>query len=511
METKYYFEYGITTAYGSKTAETSVGSGGEFVAVSAPLAGLAPGTSYHYRLVATNSRGTTIGKDKEFETLGGKPIARTEPIYTLGYTSATLKGEVYGKGETTQFYFEYGTTEAYGQSTAEHEIAGTRYEEEIEAVSGLTPGVRYHYRIVATNSYGTSYGADKSFSTPHEPLAETDAPEAVGYDDATLSGTIDPRGTKSSYHFEYGTSQSYGAHTAEVTVGSGTSNVQAMQSVDYLAEDTTYHFRVVASTIYGTTYGADRTFSTGIKPSVQTGAATMINTEGATLSGTINPHGANLTYYFEYGLTPEYGMSTSQIGAGSGQNDLEASQAIAALSPNTTYHYRLVAVDGSAKIYGSEVMFTTNPLPPPVEVIAPPGPVTPLAPPVIGPAPPLPPVSSPSPGPAHGGLSFQATRHGDSLSVLLELDRRAVRVEVSATAPEAQLRADKPRGHRVSVVLARAVRTDVELGHSKLVLRLDAKGRRTLRARRRLTLTVTVTLTTFSGERQTAFVTLTLI
>lgn len=98
VETKYYFEYGTTTAYGSKTAETSVGSGREFVPVSVPLTSLAPGTVYHYRLVATNVRGTTVGEGKEFETLGGKPIVFTEPIYTLGYTSATLKGAVYGKG-----------------------------------------------------------------------------------------------------------------------------------------------------------------------------------------------------------------------------------------------------------------------------------------------------------------------------------------------------------------------------------------------------------------------------
>jgi hypothetical protein len=270
VETEYYFEYGTTTAYGSKTAGTSAGSGDEFVAVNAPLTGLAPGTSYHYRLVATNSRGTTIGHDREFETLGGKPIVFTEPIYTLGYSSATLKGSVYGKGESTQYYFEYGTTDAYGQSTAEHEIAGAGYEEEKEAVSGLTPGTHYHYRIVATDSYGTSYGADESFSTPQEPLVETTPPEVVGYDDATLSGTIDPRGTKTSYYFEYGTSQAYGAHTAEVTAGSGTGDVQAVQSANHLAEDTIYHFRLVATTIYGTTYGADRTFTTGIEPVVQT-------------------------------------------------------------------------------------------------------------------------------------------------------------------------------------------------------------------------------------------------
>lgn len=77
---------------------------------------------------------------------------------------------------------------------------------------------------------------------------ETGAPTAVGYDDATLDGTIGPHGIKTGYYFEYGASQTYGARTAEVTAGSGTSDVQAMQSVDYLTEHTTYHFRLVAKT-----------------------------------------------------------------------------------------------------------------------------------------------------------------------------------------------------------------------------------------------------------------------
>jgi len=507
VETKYYFEYGTTTTYGSKTAETSVESGGEFVAVSAPLAGLAPGTGYHYRLVATNSRGTTVGEDKEFETLGGKPIVLTEPIYALGYTSATLKGGVYGKGETTQFYFEYGTTEAYGQRTAEHEIAGAGFEEEKEAVGGLTPGTDYHYRIVATNSYGTSYGADKSFSTPQEPLAETTAPEGVGYDDAALSGTIDPRGTQTSYYFEYGNSQTYGAHTAEVTVGSGTSDVQAMQSVDSLAEGTTYHFRLVAKTNYGNTYGADQSFTTGIEPLVQTGAPVGVGSEEATLSGTVNPHGAEVAYYFEYGLTPGYGMSTARTSAGSGDSDVEASKTIAALSPGTTYHYRLVAIYGSVEQYGSDATFTTVP---PVTLVEPIGLPSPTAPVVLlinppAPAPPSTPVS-----PRLTSPSLRVAQRGNSLLVVLGLDRGAARVEVDATVSSLQLGETKPRGHPGPVVLARMVRTKLEAGRSKLLLPLDAEGRRELR-HRHLRLTITAKITSSSGAQQKTFRTLLLV
>jgi hypothetical protein len=503
VETEYYFEYGTTTAYGSRTTEVSAGSGDEFVKVGAPLTGLAPGTSYHYRLVATNSRGTTIGEGKAFETLGGKPVVFTEPIYTLGYSSATLKGSVYGKGETTQFYFEYGTTEAYGQRTAEHEIAGAGYEEEKEAVSGLTPGTHYHYRIVARNSYGTSYGADESFSTPQEPLAETTAPGAVGYDDATLSGTIDPRGTQTSYYFEYGTSHTYGAHTAEVTAGSGIGDVQAVQSANHLEEDTIYHFRLVATTVYGTTYGADRTFTTGIEPFVQTNAPLGVGSEDATLSGTINPHDTEVMYYFEYGLTPGYGMSTAQTSAGSGGIDVEAKRAVGSLSPKTTYHYRLVAIYDSVKQYGSDGTFTTMPLVTLVEPIGPTSPTTPAVPPVPAPLPS--PVS-----PSRGGPSLQVAQRGNSLSIVLGLDRRAARVEVDATVPFLQLGVTKPKGHRGPFVLARLVRTKVEAGRSKFLLTLDMARIREL-GRRHLRLTITAKITPFSGAQQKTFRTLVLV
>jgi hypothetical protein len=271
LEAHYYFEYGTSEAYGIRTVEASVPAAWGAVKVSATITGLQHSIPYDWRVVVKTSNGDSDGMDHEF-TIPYYAEVKEEGTSDVGLTEATLDGEVRAVGVETKYYFEYGSTETYGQRTAEHEIAGVGYEEETETVSGLTPGTHYHYRIVAINSYGTSYGADKSFSTPQEPLAETTAPEAVGYNDATLSGMIDPRGTKTSYHFEYGTSQTYGAQTAEVTLGSGTSDVQAVQSVDYLAEDTTYHFRVVARTSYGTTYGADQTFSTSTAPLAQTDA-----------------------------------------------------------------------------------------------------------------------------------------------------------------------------------------------------------------------------------------------
>jgi hypothetical protein len=66
--TSYSFQYGKTTAYGSTTPSSSVGSGNSGRAVSASLSGLTPGTTYHYRVVATSSAGTSVGVDQTFTT-----------------------------------------------------------------------------------------------------------------------------------------------------------------------------------------------------------------------------------------------------------------------------------------------------------------------------------------------------------------------------------------------------------------------------------------------------------
>ncbi len=66
--TNYYFEYGADTSYGSTTESTSAGSGTTDVSVSVEITGLTSGTTYHFRLVATNSSGTTYGIDVTFVT-----------------------------------------------------------------------------------------------------------------------------------------------------------------------------------------------------------------------------------------------------------------------------------------------------------------------------------------------------------------------------------------------------------------------------------------------------------
>jgi hypothetical protein len=97
-DTTYFFQYGTTSLYGTNTAPTPAGSGGDPVHVSVPIAGLAPATRYHYRIVATNRFGISRGERQTFKTkrqpLGVTLAANPNPIAPGG--STTLGGQLTG-------------------------------------------------------------------------------------------------------------------------------------------------------------------------------------------------------------------------------------------------------------------------------------------------------------------------------------------------------------------------------------------------------------------------------
>jgi len=94
-------------------------------------------------------------------------------------------------------------------------------------------------------------------------------------------------------------------------------------------------------------------------PSTTTSAPADVGQSSATLSGTVNPNGQSTTYYFQYGATTSYGTQTSPAGIGSGSTPVAVHQAIYGLSPNTTYHYQLVATNAAGTTDGADETFTT--------------------------------------------------------------------------------------------------------------------------------------------------------
>jgi phosphodiesterase/alkaline phosphatase D-like protein len=170
--TSYAFQYGTTTGYGQQTALTSAGSGSADTPVRADLAGLTPGTTYHYRVIATNADGTTVGADRTFRTTGTAPPPPPAPSVTTGGadvngTSATLSGSVNPNGVATSYYFEFGTTANYGQQTPPQSAgSGSSAVSVSGSLSGLVANATYHYRLVAVGPNGAvAIGSDRTFTT----------------------------------------------------------------------------------------------------------------------------------------------------------------------------------------------------------------------------------------------------------------------------------------------------------------------------------------------------------
>lgn len=173
-EPSYYFQYvdeaqfnasGYASA--ASTAIVPIHSTGfedQSVSVSLPAGTLVPGTTYHYRVVATNSQGTLSGDDQSFEEI--PPARITGPWASdVANTSATLAATIDPLGANTSYRIEYGTSTAYGQVLVGSVGEGMGAIPVTRHIQNLEPSTIYHYRIVTTSEVGTVEGTDHTFTT----------------------------------------------------------------------------------------------------------------------------------------------------------------------------------------------------------------------------------------------------------------------------------------------------------------------------------------------------------
>src|SRR5207249_2402718 len=152
--------------------------------------------------------------------------------------------------------FEYGTSTSYGSSAPCSKLpgSGTSPVEVSASVTALSPNTTYHFRVSATSAGGTSKGSDETFKTlPNPPTSVTEAASAVTQTSATLHASVLPNGVEvTECRLEYGTTTAYGSSApCAPPPGSGTSPVPVSAALESLAEGTTYHFRVAATSAGG--------------------------------------------------------------------------------------------------------------------------------------------------------------------------------------------------------------------------------------------------------------------
>jgi hypothetical protein len=109
---------------------------------------------------------------------GGPPTATTSNVTNISWNRATLNGTVNPNGLPTTYYFQYGTTTGYGSATGAQNAGSGWSPVSASANTGfLNPGTPYHYRLVSTNSAGTTYGSDQTFTSGSAGAFFSDAPD----------------------------------------------------------------------------------------------------------------------------------------------------------------------------------------------------------------------------------------------------------------------------------------------------------------------------------------------
>jgi uncharacterized repeat protein (TIGR01451 family) len=173
--TEYWFEYGVGDSMDRSTSHWHLNQMSGETNVSLMIGNLNPGTTYKFRLMASNGYGTNDGSVNSFTTLsnGGYygstqlPIATTFAASDISQNVAIFHSKVNPMGGATSVWFEYGTSSGnLGLRTFAQNLGGEyAYRNFAGVVTGLSSGTTYYFRVGAANNKGTAYGEVMSFRT----------------------------------------------------------------------------------------------------------------------------------------------------------------------------------------------------------------------------------------------------------------------------------------------------------------------------------------------------------
>lgn len=382
------FEYGTTTAYGKYAYPiTSSITGTTPVESTITVTGLLPNTTYHYRIISSQSGIPTTknGEDMTFTTspVGTVPaITGPFPVSEITTRSAVVRAASVTAGTSTATVsFQYGLTTSYGQETTTPftVAAGTTYDNPTVTLTGLLPNTTYHFRCKATNSIGTSYGSDGVFTTVSVPIVTTGAATAISDLAATLGGTVVAGGGPCYPAIQWGKTTAYGSSIPFQANITASGPVAVGWSAGPLEPSTTYHFRLVAYDGQDTIYGQDQTFTTTAPSTPPWINITRVNYVGfsifdhqrpdvsadaAVVLASFGAGGAPATLAFEYGTTSQYGsevLGDQTVPLGQSADYMMCF--IKNLTPNTTYHFRSRVTSSVGTTYSPDQTYTTLELP----------------------------------------------------------------------------------------------------------------------------------------------------
>ena len=329
----YYFDFGKTTNFSRQTPITQLAADWVEQAIDITISGLEPNQTYHYRLVATNAEGQSVGTLMNFKTLAISDVLLFEDFENggaipPGWSQQSVTG-------SNNWQFTCGDPK--------HSFPDQPYEGNYNAFlsySGYTP----------QKTLLISPRIDFGYST-NNPTLSFQLHNQRWYEDQDILKVV----YKSVESGPWVTLQTY-----ETSI----TNWEE-QTLTLPTPSQNYYIAFEGESLFGYGIAIDNVQVTGFSPaaapspSVDTLYAAPVSSNTAILRGTVNPNGEPTWYYFEYGTNIDYGVTSDSYEIGSNVTAVLITNNVTSLISDTTYHYRLVASNLTWISYGNDNYFHT--------------------------------------------------------------------------------------------------------------------------------------------------------
>jgi len=362
--------YGTST--NPTTSNTKISSGSGTGSFSVNVTSLTPNTTYHLRSYAINSAGTGYGNNITFQTtVPAVPSLTTREILNITNTTATSGGSITNDGGSAISAKGVCWSTSPNPTISDSKTSdGTGTATFSSFLVSLSAGVTYYVRAYATNTTGTGYGNQQTFTTSLTsntlPVITTISVTGITTTLATINAEVNNQGggTVTERGIVWSTSGNPTVNNNRVASGSGTGSYSV--NLTGLTGGSNYYVRAYAINNYGIAYGAELTFTTLF------GLATLTTNNVITQSTTANS-GGNITDAGGSTITSRgvvWGTTSGPTIAGNKTTDGTGTGSfvsnLTGLNPSTTYYLRAYATNNIGTAYGSEISFTTTAISPPI-------------------------------------------------------------------------------------------------------------------------------------------------